>query len=132
MSYKVEITKSHEFTREDINDLVCTALEGGINDWCGKIEIVLNDDKTYSGVAPDDQTNVQYASDVIGYGGKLKLRYIDDRTEIWVLDLPKMLKGIKMHCENSNISPDILMVNYDAVDADSIVQYALFDEIVYS
>jgi len=132
MGHKVEITKSHEFTTEEINDLIVAALEGGINYWCGKAEIVKDKDSdTYSGVAPEDQSNVHFASDVVGYGGKLTLTDVEDEDEKWELDLSKMLKGIQMYCEDNNIAPEDLMDNHDADTADAIVQFALFNEIVY-
>lgn len=132
MGHKVEVTSSHEFTTEEIKDLIVTALEGGINYWCGKADIVMDaDKKTFAGVLPEDQSNVHYASDVIAFGGKLKLTDVEDDDEIWELDLPKMLKGIQMHCEAHNIAPLDLMDDYDADTADSIVQFALFDEQVF-
>jgi hypothetical protein len=132
MGHKVEIVQSHEFSTENINDLICTALEGGINYWCSSAEIVKDKPtKTFVGVSAEDQTNVHYASDVIGYGGKLTLTDAEDPDETWELDLPKMLKGIKRYCEDRNESLSDLMDNHDAETADCIVQYALFDEIVY-
>lgn len=132
MGHKVVVTKSHEFSTENINDLICTALEGGINYWCGNAEIVMNaDKKTFAGVSAEDQSNVHYASEAIGYGGKLTLTDAEDEDESWELDLPKMLKGIKMYCEDRNEPLSELIDNHDADTADSIIQYALFDEIVY-
>jgi hypothetical protein len=129
---ELKVVVSHVFTTEEINDLICTALEGAINYWCGKAEIVMDaDKKTFAGVLPEDQSNVHYASDVIGYGGKLKLTDVEDDDEVWELTLSKMLTGIQMHCEENNIAPSNLMDNYDADTADSIVQFALFNEIVY-
>ena len=131
MGHKVVVTKSHEFTTEDINDLIVTALEGGINYWCGSAKIVKFPNGTFTGVSNEDQTNVRYASDVIGYGGKLTLTDAEDEDESWELDLPKMLKGIKMYCEDRNEPLSELIDNHDADTADSIIQYALFGEIVY-
>jgi hypothetical protein len=131
MELKVVVSKSHVFTTEEINDLIVTALEGGINYWCGKAEIIKFPNGAFVGVSLEDQSNVHYASDVIGYGGKLKMTDVEDDDEVWELDLPKMLKGIQMHCEAHNIAPEDLMDNYDADTADSIVQFALFNEIVF-
>ena len=97
-----------------------------------KAEIVIDKPtKTFVGVLAEDQDKVKYASDVIGYGGKLKLTDVEDDDEVWDLDLPKMLKGIAMYCQKNNIAPSDLMDNYDADTADGIVQYALFDEITF-
>jgi len=129
-TFKVEIKQSHEFSVEDINDLIVAALEGGINYWCRKAVIKLDADKNYIGVEPEDQEKVTYASDVIGYNGVLIL-YDAESSDKWELDLEKMLKGIAMHCENRNIALSDLLDNHDADDADAIVQYACFGEIVF-
>ena len=129
-TFEVKTEKSHKFSAEDINDLVVTALEGGINFWCGKAEMKLNPDKTYFGIAPEDQDKVKYASDIISLGGVLILHDAES-DEKWELDLEKMLKGIKMQCENRNVAPSDLMDDYDAEDADCIVQYAVMDELVF-
>lgn len=131
MEHKVEVKSSHVFTTEEINDLVVTALEGGINYWCGKAIKVRNEDNTFAGVKPEDQSKIKYASDLIGYGGKLKLVDVEDEDEAWELTLSKMLTGIQKYCEENNVAPSDLMDNYDADTADAIVQYALFDEITF-
>lgn len=129
--FKVKVAMSHEFSTQDINDLVCTALEGGINYWCRKAKM-LKDNKHFKivGVSDEDQDKIQYASDVIGYGGTLVL-YDAESDDKWELTRDKMLKGIKKHCKEMAINPANLMDNYDAGDADCIVQYALFDEITF-
>ncbi len=128
--FKVSIEQVHEFTIEDINDLVTTALEGGINYWCRRAVIKLNLAGEYNGITEEDMPNVQFASDAIGYGGTLILHDSIDNVK-WELTNEKMLKGIKMYCEEYNESLSELMDNHDACTADSIIQYALFDEIVY-
>lgn len=130
-TFKVEVKQSHEFSLEDINDLVVTALEGGINYWCGRAKIKKDTDGTYYGVAKEDQEKVKYASDVIGFGGVLILVDAEDPTEKWELDAENLCKGIRMHCENTGIALSDLMDNYDAGDADSIVQYACMGELVF-
>jgi hypothetical protein len=135
---KVEITATtttkHEFSQEDINDIMSTALEGGITYWCGRaIAKFTEDKKTFVGVAPEDQekANKQWISDLIGLGGTIILVDVEDPKERWELDLDKMIKGIQQYCTEQNKNPEDLMDDYDAGDADSIVQYALFNEIVF-
>lgn len=113
-------------TQEDIDDIMVTALEGGINYWCGKAEV----DGSYLG---------EYASDQISRGGTLILHDTEEkRTEL--LTKEKLLQGIRMYAEqpkNSDIFEtvdhelhiDCCMV--DANVADSIIQYAVFSEVVY-
>lgn len=128
---KVSITTEHVFSIEEINDLIVGALEGGINYWCGSARIKKMPDKSFFGVAIEDQDKVELASDVVGYGGTLILRDVEDPTEKWELNIEKMLNGIKMHCTNTNRSPKELIDDYDVDDCDCIIQYALFGELVY-
>ena len=135
---KIETTVTHEFTPEDINDIIVGALEGGINYWCRKAKIKLNAKiagyenliSDYFGVAPEDQDKVKYATDVIGYNGTLILYDIESNDK-WELTLENVLKGIKMYCENISRSPKELMDDYDADDCDCIIQYALFNELIF-
>ena len=135
MEHKIVMTVEHTFTTENINDIIVTALEGGINYWCGSAEIVptSNVEKfpEFEGVIAELNENVQYASDVIGYGGKLKLVDVEDEEEVWELDIEKVLKGIEMYCKENGIAPNELIDNYDADSADSILQYGLFGELVF-
>ena len=70
---------------EDIDDIMVSALEGGINYWCRKAEVKGG----YLG---------EYASDQISRGGELILHDTED---------------------------------IDAEDADCIIQYALFGDVIY-
>lgn len=132
MGHLIEITQKHEFSDEDISDLLVSALEGGINYWCRGVEIVRNKiDNTYAGISPADQSKVKYSSDVIGLNGKLELYDIDDDDAHWTLDLPKMMNGIKLYCEGNQLSLSTLIDNHDADDADSIIQFALFGKMEF-
>lgn len=123
-TYNIEINKKCIVTSEDIDDIMCAALEGGINYWCRKAEVV----GEYLG---------DYASEQISRGGVLKL-YDAESDDVWVLTLEKLLHGIKKAydgnwfmdygwCDGSVI--DTCQV--DGEVADTIVQYALFDELVF-
>lgn len=131
---KISIIIEQELKPEEINDLIVTALEGGINYWCRKAEIKKanpnNPDSKFWGIAPEHGGKINYASDVIGYGGALIL-YDAESSDKWELDLVNVLKGIKIHCSNKGITPADLMEDHDADDADAIVQYALFNEIMF-
>ncbi len=127
---EIKVNSTHTFSKEDIADLIVTALEGGINYWCRKAVIKKDPDGNFMNVLPEDQDKVVYASDVIGYGGTLIL-FDAESSDKWELTPENVQKGIQMHCEKRNIAPSGLMDNYDADDADCIVQYALFNEIVF-
>jgi predicted aldo/keto reductase-like oxidoreductase len=63
---KITVTVSHEFSKEDINDLISTALEGGINYWCRKA-IGKKDAEgfLYEGVDVEDRDNIKLISDLV-------------------------------------------------------------------
>ena len=130
-TFEAKNEQKHIFSTEDLNDLVVTALEGGINYWCGSAKIKKDTDGTFFGVASEDQDKVVYASDVVGYGGVLILTDAEDPSEKWELDAENMVKGIEMHCQKVGMPLSELMDNYDASDADCIVQFACMGEITF-
>lgn len=111
---------------EDIDDIMAGALEGGINYWCDEAKVVGN----YLG---------EYASEQISRGGQLKLHDFEEE-EDYILDKEKFLKGLKMYLEKPH-PYDILeeidnkliidTCNADATVCDMIIQYALFDDVIY-
>ena len=123
-SFEVEITTKLTVTQEDIDDIVCTALEGGINYWCRKAKVV----GEYLG---------EYASEQISRGGKLEL-YDSEEDEVYELTLDKLLNGIKTAYTDGYYSnyewcdgKTIDTCQVDAEVADVIIQLALFNEIIY-
>jgi hypothetical protein len=111
-----------EVLPEQMNDLMVTALEGGINHWCNKAVIAY--------VPKNQKENVKYASDAIGFGGSLIL-YDAESDDKWRLTQRNFLDGVRMEVERSGMTFDELYENHDADTADNIVQFALFGEIVY-
>lgn len=127
---KIKISITQELTPQEINDLVSCALEGGINYWCGLAEKKENPDGTWFGVALYNMDKIKYASDLIAYNGVLILHDAESDDK-WELTLENMIKGIQMHCEKRGITPKELVDDYDADDADAIVQYAVMNEITF-
>lgn len=109
--------------QQDIDDIMVAALEGGINYWCYKAEVIGD----YLG---------EYASDQISRGGKLKLYDMEGGEKYW-LDRDKFLNGLKLFFEqgydqNGALdSGEIDAAQIDANDADAIIQLALFGEVLY-
>lgn len=116
----------------DIDDIMCTALEGGICYWC-------------DGVTVEGEFLAKYASEQISRGGRLIFDlsepYEDDENgnEIEKYTLTKEMfdKGFELYLrENGTKSVTDHKGEFDpcCVDADiadQIVQYALFGEVVY-
>lgn len=118
--FKVRITD------EDIDDIMCSALEGGITYWCSEAEVK----GEYLG---------EYGSEQISHGGILLLHDIEE-PEVYELTKEKLLKGIMMYLANPTYSDVLEMIDHelrldtsyvDADVSDCMVQYALFGDIVF-
>lgn len=119
--------KTYKITDQGIDDIIVTALEGGINYWCMKaVPINKDGDLEYLG---------EYASDQISRGGSLVL-YDNESDDTWVLDKEKFMKGLDIfirkcgednHTHNNYIDAGTI----DSTLADCIVQFALFDDLVF-
>lgn len=123
-SYNICIEQNVLVTQQDIDDIMTTALEGGITDWCWKAEVIGG----YLG---------EFASEQISRGGTLKL-YDSESGEKYLLDKEKLLNGIKKAIAD-DIYPDYEWRNNGRLDccqidadvANAIVQLALFEDIIY-
>lgn len=114
-----------------IDDIMVSALEGGINYWCGNCKVV----GEYLG---------EYASDQISRGGRLKLRcrkslqmYVHEPS--YTLTKYRFLNGVKLAYKYhpkwfEEKEPMVYEINdrwQDAIMADCIVQYAIFGDIIF-
>lgn len=123
----LNVTFSVVVTPEDIDDIMVSALEGGITHWCNEAEVV----GEYLG---------EYGSDQISRGGTLKL-HVWGSNEVHELTKEKFLKGLEKYVKNPIYSDFLEFVDHevrldtgyaDADAADAIIQYALFSELVFS
>lgn len=113
-------------TQEDIDDIMVSALEGGIIYWCDRAKV-------------DDRSLGKYASEQISQGGTLILHDMEeDRNEL--LTKEKLLQGIKMYAEQPKHGDIFEVIDHelhidcgmvDADVADAIIQYAIFSDIIY-
>ena len=113
-----------ELTQENIDDIMVTALEGGITYWCSE-------------ASPEcGELLKEYPSEQISRGGALLL-YDFEEEAYRRLDLEKFLKGFKLWVENGGDEYGAIedgkvdCCNIDADCADAIIQYALFGEVIY-
>ena len=109
-------------SNEDIDDIMSAALDSGITYWCARAEVVGD----YLG---------EYASEQISRRGVLKL-YDLESDDVWELTFEKFLTGLRLWIENERpymviegVKLDIGSI--DAPAADAIIQYALFNDIVF-
>lgn len=124
MEYEIKVTVSHKFCDMDLDDLLTAALEGGINHWCGDVKV------KEGSMSEEAYDKIQFVSDAVSKGGTLIL-FDAESDDTWELDRDKFLKGIQMYCEQNNLAPSDLMDLHDAGIADTIVQFAVFNEITF-
>lgn len=122
--FEIEIKTKLRVTQEDIDDIMCTALEGGITYWCNHAQVV----GEYLG---------EYGHEQIAKGGTLKLYDAEDGN-VYELTQEKLLNGIKLAYEKGYRKDygwcDGHYLNTCQVDADVadiIIQLALFDDVIY-
>lgn len=120
----LEISVEVMVTDQDIDDIIVSALEGGITYWCDDVRVA----GEYLG---------EYASDQISRGGVLYLHDMED-DETYALTRSKFINGLEKYIseDNSVLEYDdgrfvLDCCNIDAVVANSIIQYALFGEAIY-
>ena len=114
------ITKPIELSDQDIDDLMVTALEGGINYWVRSIKDIVPDGVKY-----------EYRSDLITKGGSLEITD-DEMGDTNILNLENFLEGVQKACEHFGFnSGEELMDFHDAITADCIIQFALYKEITF-
>ena len=122
--YEVRAEIRIELTQENIDDIMVTALEGGITYWCSE-------------ASPEcGELLKEYPSEQISRGGALLL-YDFEEEAYRRLDLEKFLNGFKLWVENGGDQygavqgHEVDCCNIDAGCADAIIQYSLFGEVVY-
>ncbi len=111
----IDITVKKTFSASNIDDIICTALEGGINYWAISA-------KPKNG----DYKGADYASDCISKGGTIMVKTDDGK--LHELNLETLKKGIELYAEKEGSD---FLDDLDSSGADCIIQYALFGEIVY-
>ena len=122
--FKVQITK--EYTDEEMEDIVITALEGGIGYWA----CLDNTAKEFDD-EPDDISTSEWCWRLLKEGKSLRFLDAEDTEEgeVWFLTLPMLLNGIKLSSEQGFWDGDI--DSMDANDADIVFQLAMFGQVVY-
>lgn len=100
----------------DMDDVLVTAFEGGINYWCNKVKVI-----------NDDYKGGEYASNVVSRGGELELD-VDESTPV---RLNKTKLHTALHLYKDKFGKPFDIETHDAGDADVLVQLAVFGEVVY-
>jgi hypothetical protein len=134
MTQNFDMIQHHSLTEENISDIMTTALEGGINYWCGNVTAKLDDNNKFVGIPEDmqEEAGEMFLSDMFPLGATLILFDIEDEDEQWELTIEKFVDGFKKTMvEECYYSVQELLDNHDADTADMIILFGLFGEIVY-
>lgn len=118
IKWKIKAGIEVNLTGEDVDDIMCSALEGGICYWCYKAEVV-------------GEYRAEWAHEQISRGGSLILYHEDGWND---LNIGKLLKGIKRVIADGRLKVTggrIDGYDIDGEVADMIVQYAIFDEVIF-
>ena len=121
--FEVNVQIPVVLSEQDIDDIMVSALEGGINYWCWKAEVVGD----YLG---------DYASEQISRGGSLKLYDMESGEKLW-LNREKFLNGFKLWFESNGDrygaidGHEVDPSRIDGEMADEIIQFAVFDDVIY-
>ena len=122
--FEVTATQNIFLRVQDIDDIMACALEGGINYWADSADVI------------EEKRVADWGHKQIARGGVLMIHDFEDDV-IHELTLEKFLTGFKLWLENGGDNCGAVSTNevdcckIDAGDADCIIQYALFGEVVY-
>lgn len=122
---QISATVSYKFDNEFINDVLCTALDsayGGSLYWL---------DRTFIRNGTKESYGVDCKYEVVSLGGTLAVIADEDDTE-HDLDKESFIRGLEIWVANRDtVMEELDAGDIDANDADAILQYALFGELVY-
>ena len=113
---KTFVLKPIEVTDDHLDSILVGCFEGGSNYWIQRVE-----------VAKDDYKGKKYASECVAAGGELYIHTTDDTK--CLLTKHSLINGLQKYLDESKHKnwPD----GGDAYTDDCILQYALFEEVVY-
>ena len=130
-SFEVHAEIVVKLTEEDVTDIICTALEGGIGYWC----CLDNTSDAYENAPYDEPVSITAAKIMLG-GGSLDL--IDEEDGgTHRLDIEALMRGFRVWIEkgydrwNVVCGQSVDLCNLDGPGADGIIQCALFGDLVY-
>ena len=114
-----------QITESDIENILVSSLEGGSNYWMG-----LDNSRLEFKDKPKGEPLSTWTTKLIIDGKSVYFYDIEDPEEKSLeLTLQKLLNGITQNAEERPNSAN--KDDWDACDADCIIQYALFGELVY-
>lgn len=121
-----EVVIPIEIKETDIESIIVGSLEGGSNYWLG-----LDNTGELWENRPQGVPLSIWATKLLLDGKEVKFYDMEEEEDDsdWTLTLEKLIKGLKLNAQRRPWASDL--DNFDGSDCDCVVQYAMFDEVVY-
>jgi pectate lyase len=129
----MQVIHEVDLDNEFFEDIICTMFEGGSNYWIDHIEFQSGKDK------PKGTPVSTWIADVLNKGGTITI-FIRESDEKIVLVKNMLIEGLDKWAMNYQDHVSVITENgrctidagnIDADDADIILQFALFDDVVF-
>ena len=130
----MKLNYQREITRQDLENIFVTAIEGGSNYWyffdeeaCFMVRKAVPKDK-------DPYFSTAVLSAVIDHGVELPVSDVEDGEVIGTISLSTMEERLQKLFDNKELRPaleNLLDDNGDASDADVVFQFICMGEVVY-
>lgn len=127
MKFKVNIS---ELSEKDIATIISGA-SYGVSYWCSEMTV---GKEVYNKYRKEDDCVEDVQARAIKDGNPMIFRDSEDYDEKYYLTYDKLLKGVEKFIESGrcvNINEIFEEGNEDSDDMDCIIQYALFDKIIF-
>jgi len=125
----IKIITEVEVGHQLLEDVVCTAFEGGINYWCHAVR---------QGKLPEGRTGESFTSHsrlATTEGGSVELMEFEGESSPFgehELGLKELKVGLQLMAQNyPRHFAAVMTENYDGETADSLIQLSVFGRIVY-
>lgn len=120
-------TVKNKITEEELRDLIIDGIETGITYWAMLDNDTEQFEKYYE---TTEMSTSEIVAEIILNGGSVKITDIEYCEEPkYNLTLERLLAGIQKNAEERPHDCDL--ENYDSVTCDCILQYAIFDEVIF-
>lgn len=127
MSREFEYTVKKKITEQEIKNLVIDGIETGIGYWATVNDDTEEFEKYYN---TTDLAMSEVVAEILLKGGSVKITDVEEDEEPkFDFTLDRLLAGIQKNAEERPWDCDL--ENYDATTCDCIIQYAIFDEVVF-
>lgn len=134
MSENILVQIPVELDDEFFEDIICTAFEGGSNYWIGNIQVIHPDGEKLKGTPLST-----WIASAVNENRTIKILPREDTVTV-ILDKKRLIGGLEkwimrhpsnVSLINENGKNGIDAGDIDADDADAILQYAVFGELVF-